>query len=52
LVEIWEHEWDRMSKEDEKVIDFLNSYEIIQPLAARDAFFGGKIFFNSFLKIN
>ena len=42
LVEIWEHEWDLMCKEDEQVIDFLNSYQIIDPLHARDAFFGGK----------
>ena len=42
MVEIWEHEWDQMSKEDEQVLDFLNSYEIIDPHHARDAFFGRK----------
>ena len=42
LVEIWEHEWDLICKEDQQVIDFLNLYQIIDPLHARDAFFGVK----------
>jgi len=42
LIEIWEHDWDQISKEDVEVIDFLDSYEEIEPLHFRDAFFGGK----------
>ena len=42
LVEIWEHSWDEMVKEDEEIGIFLDSYEEISPLIPRDAFFGGR----------
>ena len=41
LVEIWEHEWDRLCKEEE-VKEFIKSNEIKEPLSPRDAFFGGR----------
>ena len=42
LLSIWEHQWDSMLKNDEKIRDFVNSFELIDKLKPRDAFFGGR----------
>ena len=42
LVEIWEHEWDSMCKEDPEVKEYILKNEIKCPLSPREAFFGGR----------
>ena len=41
-VVIWECEWDHKVKHDSEVISFLSTYEKVDPLEPRDAFFGGR----------
>ena len=41
-IEMWECEWDRQVKTDERVKQFLASFELVPPLQPRDAFFGGR----------
>ena len=42
LIEIWEHEWDKLCKEDEEVSEFISCYEDVGRLDPRNAFFGGR----------
>lgn len=39
---IWECDWDREVKSNEDLKQFLASYEMVEPLNPRDAFFGGR----------
>ncbi|PFX30059.1 hypothetical protein AWC38_SpisGene5144 [Stylophora pistillata] len=41
VVEMWECEWKRLVSESEEIRSFLSGIEIISPLVARGAFFGG-----------
>ena len=38
----WEYDWDRGVKSNENLKEFLASYERVEPLNPRDAFFGGR----------
>ena len=42
VVEMWECEWDRLVDTNAEVQCFLASLEIVPPLDAREAFFGGR----------
>jgi len=42
VVELWEHEWDAMVKDNLEVQLFLAQLELVEPLEPRDAFFGGR----------
>ena len=42
VIVIWECEWKRLVNESEEIRSFLSKIEIIPPLVARDAFFGGR----------
>ena len=42
LIEIWEHEWDQMTKNNKDINHFITFTEIKSPLSPRDAFFGGR----------
>jgi len=39
---MWECDWDREVKSNEDLKQFLASYEMVEPLNPRDAFFGGR----------
>ena len=41
LVIKWEHEWDHEVKTNKELQQFLSTYECVEPLTPRDAFFGG-----------
>ena len=43
ILELWEHEWDRMVCEDEDVKTFLSNFEYVDPIInPRNALFGGR----------
>ena len=42
LVIKWEHEWDHEVKTNKELQQFLSTYECVEPLTPRDAFFGGR----------
>ena len=42
FVELWEHDWDRMVKEDENLKKWILEQEIKDALDPRDALFGGR----------
>lgn len=42
MVTIWEHEWDKMVKDEPDLKVFVKTYERKTPLDPRDAFFGGR----------
>jgi len=42
LVEIWEHEWDEMVKNNLELKTFLSHNDIVSPLNPREALFGGR----------
>ena len=42
IVQLWEHEYDQMAKNDEEFKSFLQSYPIKERLKPRDALFGGR----------
>ena len=42
VVEIWEHEWDELVKDQIDVIDFYKSVDIMPALKPREALFGGR----------
>ena len=42
VVSIWEHQWNAMVKNDMEIQDFVNSFELIDQIKPRDAFFGGR----------
>lgn len=39
---MWESEWDRKVKTGPPLQQFLDTFELVDPLEPRDAFFGGK----------
>ena len=42
VVEMWECFWDDLSKHDPRLIQFLHTLEIVEPLDPRHAFYGGR----------
>ena len=42
IIEMWEHTWDKMSKTDPNLIEFLKNNEMRDPLKPRDALYGGR----------
>ena len=42
FIEIWEHEWDDMVKNDSLLQEFIKNSKIRPPLKPRDALFGGR----------
>jgi hypothetical protein len=42
LITLWEHEWNSIFKNDQKIRDFFNLIELIEPIKPRDAFNGGR----------
>ena len=42
VVEMWECFWDDLSKHDPRLIQFLHTLEIVEPLDLRHAFYGGR----------
>ena len=42
LVTIWEHVWDSMVKNVDNVKEFLKTFEVVERIIPRDAFFGGR----------
>ena len=42
IIEIWEHYWDKLCKEDVKLKEFLESYETTIPIEPRDSLYGGR----------
>ena len=42
VVEMWEHEFARLKKEDAQLQQFLKSHQLQDRLKPRDAFFGGR----------
>jgi hypothetical protein len=42
LITIWEHEWNSLFKNDQKIRDFVNLIELIEQIKPRDAFYGGR----------
>ncbi len=41
VVEMWEHTWDLLSKENEQVQKFIIDYPVVKSIKLRDALFGG-----------
>lgn len=42
VVEMWEHEFKKLKKENSSLINFLESHEMQDRLVPRDSFFGGR----------
>ena len=42
LVQIWEHTFDEMCRNDEELKNFLKEFELTSPMNVRDSFFGGR----------
>jgi hypothetical protein len=42
VFEVWECEINRELEQDELMKNYFNSYDLIEPLEPRDAFFGGR----------
>ena len=42
VVQKWQCELEKELKEDEKMKQFFDEYEIVDPLQPRDAFYGGR----------
>lgn len=42
VIEIWEHEFSRMKKENPDLQDFLRKHHLADRLNPRDSFFGGR----------
>ena len=42
VVTVWECDWDRDTKSNDELKQFLATYEVVEPLNPRHAFFGGR----------
>ena len=42
VTSIWECQYNKMKKYDPDLMDFLQDYNLVEPLKPRDAFFGGR----------
>ena len=42
IIEIWEHSWDKMCKEDQCLMDFLKTYKFDENLEPRASLYGGR----------
>ncbi len=42
LVTMWEHEWDAQVKADPTLRERLDKMDVVMPMDAREAFFGGR----------
>ena len=42
VIEKWEHDFEEQKKTDQALIEFLNTFQLVEPLNPRDSFFGGR----------
>ena len=42
IIEMWECEWDNNVRSNTQLKEFVNSFEVIDPIIPRDALFGGR----------
>jgi hypothetical protein len=42
IIEIWEHDWDKMCKDNSDLIEFLKGYDFEENLEPRDCLYGGR----------
>ena len=42
VIEKWEHDFEAQKKTDSALMEFLNTFELVEPLNPRESFFGGR----------